>query len=139
MALVILVRHGQTDENINGRISGQGPVPLNARGQEQARLAAETLAPLGITHIFSSPSTRISDKSCTGNIQEDWPLLRYKVVSLACRSAQQKSREAQVLLNILQKYGCSVFQRHGVLQRIAAGACAAQKRRRVPRAVFCER
>src|SRR5499425_3638509 len=58
MALVILVRHGQTDENINGRISGQGPVPINARGQEQARLAAEVLAPLGITHIFSSPLVR---------------------------------------------------------------------------------
>jgi broad specificity phosphatase PhoE len=58
MALVILVRHGQTDENVNGRISGQGPVPLNVRGQEQARLAAEVLAPLGITHIFSSPLVR---------------------------------------------------------------------------------
>ena len=58
MALVILVRHGQTDENISGRISGQGPVPINARGQEQARLAAEVLAPLGITHLFSSPLVR---------------------------------------------------------------------------------
>jgi broad specificity phosphatase PhoE len=58
MALVIMVRHGQTDENIHGRISGQGPVPLNARGQEQARLAAEVLVPLGITHIFSSPLVR---------------------------------------------------------------------------------
>ena len=58
MALVILVRHGQTDENVSGRISGQGPVPLNARGQEQARLAAEVLAPLGITHLFSSPLVR---------------------------------------------------------------------------------
>ena len=58
MALVILVRHGQTDENISGRISGQGPAPLNTRGQEQARLAAEILAPLGITHIFSSPLVR---------------------------------------------------------------------------------
>ena len=58
MALVILVRHGQTDENVSGRISGQGPVPLNARGQEQARLVAEVLAPLGITHLFSSPLVR---------------------------------------------------------------------------------
>lgn len=58
MALVILVRHGQTDENINGRISGQGPVPLNIRGHEQARLAAEVLVPLGVTHICSSPIVR---------------------------------------------------------------------------------
>jgi broad specificity phosphatase PhoE len=58
MALVILVRHGQTDENVSGRISGQGPVPLNARGQEQARLVAEALAPLGVNYIFSSPLVR---------------------------------------------------------------------------------
>jgi broad specificity phosphatase PhoE len=58
MALVILVRHGQTDENVSGRISGQGPVPLNTRGQEQARLVAEALASLGVNHIFSSPLVR---------------------------------------------------------------------------------
>jgi broad specificity phosphatase PhoE len=58
MALVILVRHGQTDENVSGKISGQGPVPLNARGQEQAQLAAEVLTALGVTHLFCSPVVR---------------------------------------------------------------------------------
>ncbi|MDE0207125.1 MAG: histidine phosphatase family protein, partial [Candidatus Tectomicrobia bacterium] len=58
MALVILIRHGQTDENVSGKISGQGPAPLNTRGQEQARLAAEVLEPLGITHLLSSPVVR---------------------------------------------------------------------------------
>ena len=58
MALMILVRHGQTDENVSGRISGQGDAPLNARGREQAALAATTLQPLGVTHIFSSPVVR---------------------------------------------------------------------------------
>lgn len=58
MALVILVRHGQTDENVSGKVSGQGPVPLNVRGQEQAQLAAEVLTSLGVTHIFSSPVAR---------------------------------------------------------------------------------
>jgi len=58
MAWVILMRHGQTDENVSGRISGQGPVPLNSRGQEQARLAAEVLAPLGVMRLCSSPVVR---------------------------------------------------------------------------------
>ena len=58
MALVILIRHGQTDENVSGKISGQGPAPLNHRGQEQARLAAEVLAPLGVTNVLSSPVVR---------------------------------------------------------------------------------
>jgi broad specificity phosphatase PhoE len=58
MALVLLVRHGQTDENVNGRISGQGPIPLNQRGQEQAELAAQVLAPLRVTRLISSPVVR---------------------------------------------------------------------------------
>jgi broad specificity phosphatase PhoE len=58
MAVVILVRHGQTDENVSGRISGQGDAPLNASGREQAQLAATVLMPLGVTHLFASPVTR---------------------------------------------------------------------------------
>ncbi len=58
MALVILVRHGQTDDNVSGKISGQEPVPLNARGREQAEQAAQVLSALGVTHLFSSPLIR---------------------------------------------------------------------------------
>ncbi len=58
MALILLVRHGQTDENVSGRISGQGPAPLNGRGQEQAKLAAQVLAPLNVTRLISSPVVR---------------------------------------------------------------------------------
>ncbi|ETW98583.1 MAG: hypothetical protein ETSY1_18075, partial [Candidatus Entotheonella factor] len=58
MALILLVRHGQTDENVSGRISGQGPAPLNNRGQEQAKLAAQVLAPLQVTRLISSPVVR---------------------------------------------------------------------------------
>ncbi len=58
MALILLVRHGQTDENVSGRISGQGPAPLNARGQEQAKLAGQVLASLNVTRLISSPVVR---------------------------------------------------------------------------------
>jgi broad specificity phosphatase PhoE len=58
MALVILVRHGQTDENVSGKISGQGAIALNERGREQAQLAAEVLTTLGVTHLFCSPVLR---------------------------------------------------------------------------------
>jgi len=58
MALILLVRHGQTDENVSGRISGQGPAPLNGRGQEQAKLAGQVLAPLHVTRLISSPVVR---------------------------------------------------------------------------------
>lgn len=58
MTLVIFVRHGQTDDNISGRISGQGPIPLNTRGREQTQLVAEVLVSRGVTHLFSSPVMR---------------------------------------------------------------------------------
>ncbi|MEE8304762.1 MAG: histidine phosphatase family protein [Candidatus Tectomicrobia bacterium] len=58
MALVILVRHGQTDENVSGKISGQGPAPLNARGKEQAQAAADVLTALGASRILTSPIVR---------------------------------------------------------------------------------
>lgn len=58
MALVILVRHGQTDDNLSGKISGQSTTPLNVRGTEQAAAVANVLGCLGVTHIFSSPLVR---------------------------------------------------------------------------------
>lgn len=58
MALMILVRHGQTDDNLSGKISGQGAAPLNARGREQAAAVADVLTCLGVSRILSSPLVR---------------------------------------------------------------------------------
>lgn len=58
MALIILVRHGQTDENVSGKISGQGPAPLNTHGRQQAEATAEVLTGLGVSRILTSPVIR---------------------------------------------------------------------------------
>ena len=41
---VCLIRHGETASNAGGRLQGQLDVPLNARGRDQALLAATALA-----------------------------------------------------------------------------------------------
>jgi len=55
---LILVRHGETDWNAEGRYQGQADPPLNARGREQARRVAQKLRDKGVDVIYSSPLKR---------------------------------------------------------------------------------
>jgi broad specificity phosphatase PhoE len=55
---IILVRHGETPWNVTLQYQGQANVPLNERGLEQARRAAQRLAPYGATGLYSSDITR---------------------------------------------------------------------------------
>ena len=58
MKKLILVRHGLTDWNENGRLMGRSDVELNARGRTQAERVARALAPRAIDAIYSSPQVR---------------------------------------------------------------------------------
>jgi len=57
---LVLVRHGVTDWNREGRFQGHRDPPLSADGLEEARLVAERLAgePLRPARIISSPLAR---------------------------------------------------------------------------------
>jgi probable phosphoglycerate mutase len=44
MRRVVVVRHGETDWNLHGRMQGWAPVPLNDTGREQADAAGRYLA-----------------------------------------------------------------------------------------------
>jgi broad specificity phosphatase PhoE len=54
MTKLILIRHGETDWNVDGRWQGQADVPLNAHGRQQAMQIAKTLASKDISAIYSS-------------------------------------------------------------------------------------
>lgn len=56
--MIIFVRHGQTDCNINGIIQGHLDAPLNQTGIEQAEKTAEELKNTSIDIIYSSPLIR---------------------------------------------------------------------------------
>lgn len=58
MTTLILIRHGETDWNNEGRYTGQSDVPLNARGLEQAGSLAKQLQGRKIDVIYSSDLRR---------------------------------------------------------------------------------
>lgn len=53
-----LVRHGQTDWNLAGRLQGQTDIPLNETGREQAREVGRKLIGQDFSLILASPLAR---------------------------------------------------------------------------------
>jgi probable phosphoglycerate mutase len=59
MTTIVLVRHGENDWVNKGRLAGWIPdIHLNENGRKQAQAAAERLAHLPVTAVYSSPVTR---------------------------------------------------------------------------------
>ncbi|HKB49360.1 MAG TPA: histidine phosphatase family protein, partial [Ktedonobacterales bacterium] len=60
--LILLVRHGETTFNVEGRLPGQLPgVPLTDEGRRQAHQAAVALAAMPLSAVISSPLDRARD------------------------------------------------------------------------------
>lgn len=55
---IILIRHGETDWNVEGRIQGHLPIPLNERGQAQADTVAARLKAVPFSALYSSDLLR---------------------------------------------------------------------------------
>ncbi|MEJ1087585.1 histidine phosphatase family protein [Microbacterium sp. Mu-80] len=58
MTLLTLVRHGQTDWNLDRRIQGTTDIPLNDTGRTDARTAAAALAGVDYDAVYASPLVR---------------------------------------------------------------------------------
>jgi len=58
VTVLLLVRHGETDWNAEGRLQGHTDTPLNDYGRRQAAALAEQLAGDGIAAIYASDLSR---------------------------------------------------------------------------------
>ena len=61
MTTLLLVRHGETDWNAEGRLQGHTDRPLNEHGRRQAKELAETLAGEGADAIYASDLSRAKE------------------------------------------------------------------------------
>jgi glucosyl-3-phosphoglycerate phosphatase len=55
---VLLVRHGETDDNAAARLQGRRETLLNERGREQSRALAQSLRSVGLQALYTSPLQR---------------------------------------------------------------------------------
>lgn len=56
--MIYIVRHGQTDWNLEGRTQGHSDIPLNKTGISQAKIIKEKLRDIKFYKVFSSPLKR---------------------------------------------------------------------------------
>lgn len=70
----VLVRHGETEWNNEGRAQGQADTPLNMRGQAQAELVGTRLAVVDFAAAYSSDSQRAVNTAA--------PIMRNRKITL---------------------------------------------------------
>lgn len=56
--MIYIVRHGQTDYNVEGRYGGRIDTPLNEEGRKQAYIIKESLKDIKFNLVYSSPLVR---------------------------------------------------------------------------------
>lgn len=71
---ILLVRHGQTEWNLQKRFQGRLDSPLTPRGVMQAQWLGEALRDVPIDYIYSSASTRASDTAKLIRAERNIPL-----------------------------------------------------------------
>jgi phosphoserine phosphatase len=106
---LMLVRHGETDWNRQGRFQGQIDVPLNPNGHQQANQAAEFLKSEPIDFAVSSPMLR--PKETAEAILQNHPEVTMTFEPEFCEISHG-AWEGKLEAEIAQEYGEELRQWH---------------------------
>ena len=106
MTHLCLIRHGQTDWNVQGRYTGQSDIPLNGTGKAQAQSLISQLINQQIDAIFSSDLLRASE---TARIISDYLQIPVQL-DTRLREINQGAWEGQHLDDIKVNYN-EIWQR----------------------------
>ncbi len=74
MLNLYIIRHGQTDWNVQRRLQGHTDIPLNEHGRKQAQALQEVLAPLDIEAFFSSDLSRAFETASLARAHAEIPI-----------------------------------------------------------------
>ncbi len=67
---LLLIRHGQTQANVEGRFYGRSDSEMTEAGREQVRATAERLKDIDVSHLYASPAIRA--KHTAEILNEQW-------------------------------------------------------------------
>jgi probable phosphoglycerate mutase len=107
---IILIRHGETAWNAEGRIQGHLPVPLNERGMAQAEAVALHLRSIHFDAIYSSDLLRARQTAdaiveLSGHeVQEDQRLREWDLGILSGMLRVEADRDQPRAANIYRNY-----------------------------------
>lgn len=107
-SLICIVRHGQTDWNVEMKLQGRECVPLNDHGRSQAKRCAEMLAEaadLGLrpVKIFSSPLSRAKETA--------------DIISERLGLGEVETEETLIERNYGELSGLTLAERHAMFPR----------------------
>ncbi len=100
MTKLCLVRHGQTDWNLEGRYQGQSDTPLNENGRIQARLLAKKLGGFSFAAIYASDLERTRETAAIIGGALGLPV----TLDQRLREINQGQWEGQLVEHIRERY-----------------------------------
>ena len=133
MTSLYLIRHGQTDWNIERRWQGQSDIPLNATGRQQAARLATELVTFNFSAIYSSDLSRAYETALALSQVNRLPIQREPRLREIHQGEWQGLRE----IDIQARYGNAFQERKQQPLHIAppGGETVVQVRDRVVSAV----